>query len=49
VTTRSQQYFCGRCALVQDWEEIITIAQEAAGAAPAPEAVPVQARSTAGP
>ena len=46
VTTRGQQYFCGRCALAQDWEEIIAIAQEATASAPAPVAVlPAQARS----
>ncbi len=31
VVTRGQNYFCGRCALAHDWEEIIAIAQEAAG------------------
>ena len=36
VVTRDQQYFCGRCALAHDWEEIIAIAQEAAGAPPTP-------------
>lgn len=29
VVTRGQEYFCGRCALACDWEEIIAIAQEA--------------------
>ncbi|MBN2113996.1 MAG: hypothetical protein JW785_07715 [Acidimicrobiia bacterium] len=31
VVTRGEQYFCGRCALAYDWEEIIAIAQEATG------------------
>lgn len=42
VVTRGQNYFCGRCALAHDWEEIIAIAQEAAGApavSPAPSPV----------
>jgi hypothetical protein len=30
VVTRDQQYYCGRCALARDWEEIIAIAQDAA-------------------
>ena len=34
VVTRGQEYFCGRCALAYDWEEIIAIAQEATGAPP---------------
>lgn len=29
MVTRDQQYYCGRCALARDWEEIIAIAQEA--------------------
>ncbi len=29
VVTRDQQYYCGRCALARDWEEIIAIAQDA--------------------
>ena len=41
VVTRGQQYFCGRCALAHDWEEIIAIAQEEAVARhPAPAATP---------
>lgn len=32
VVTRGEDYFCGRCALAYDWEEIIAIAQEVAGA-----------------
>ncbi len=41
VVTRDQQYYCGRCALAHDWEEIISIAQEASeaplqGTAPPP-------------
>jgi hypothetical protein len=38
VVARGQTYFCGRCALAHDWEEIIAIAQEAA-AIPAPSPV----------
>ncbi|MFH1330950.1 MAG: hypothetical protein ABIJ48_09915 [Actinomycetota bacterium] len=34
VVTRGQDYFCGRCALAHDWEEIIAIAQEASGMPP---------------
>jgi hypothetical protein len=34
VTTRDSQYFCGRCALAHDWEEIIAIAQEVGGPPP---------------
>ena len=34
MVTRDQQYYCGRCALAHDWEEIIAIAQEAPGAPP---------------
>ena len=46
VTTRGQQYFCGRCALAQDWEGSIALAQEATAPAPGPGAVlPAQARS----
>lgn len=49
VTTRAQQYYCGRCALACDWEEIIAIAQEAVGkpdrgaTPPPPERAPVSA------
>ena len=39
VVTRGQQYYCGRCALVHDWEEIIAIAQEAGEPSP-PEPPP---------
>jgi len=43
VVTRGQQYFCGRCALACDWEEIIAIAQEATGSpAPAPPPPPTE-------
>jgi hypothetical protein len=40
MVTRDQQYYCGRCALARDWEEIIAIAQEAAGAPPQGTAPP---------
>ena len=29
VVTRDQLYYCGRCALARDWEEIIALAQDA--------------------
>ena len=50
VVTRGEQYFCGRCALARDWEEIIAIAQEATGApprAPAPAGPPEPERAAA--
>jgi hypothetical protein len=40
MVIRDQQYYCGRCALARDWEEIIAIAQEAAGAPPQGTAPP---------
>ena len=46
MVTRDQQYYCGRCALAHDWEEIIAIAQEVA-AGPAGEAAPPPARAPA--
>jgi|GEM_PF-1630141 len=46
VVNRGQLYFCGRCALAYDWEEIIAIAQEAAGAPAAPP-VPTRPARTA--
>jgi hypothetical protein len=41
VVNRGQNYFCGRCAVVYDWEEIIAIAQEVAGG---PGGLPATAR-----
>ena len=29
VVTRSNEFYCGKCALTQDWEEIIAIVQDA--------------------
>jgi hypothetical protein len=43
VTARDRQNFCGRCALVYDWEEIIAIAQETASPPPAPGRAPTPA------
>jgi hypothetical protein len=40
VVTRGQHYFCGRCALAQDWEEIIAIAQEETAVRPPVPAAP---------
>jgi len=47
--TRGQNYFCGRCALAHDWEEIIAIAQEATrGALAALPTTPVMRAFAAG-
>ena len=40
VATRGQAYFCGRCALAHDWEEIIAIAQEASASRASPPGRP---------
>ncbi|MCU0281385.1 MAG: hypothetical protein MUE66_06080 [Acidimicrobiia bacterium] len=47
VVTRGQDYFCGRCALAHDWEEIIAIAQEATVTPAAPPAPPPPAHAAA--
>jgi len=47
VVTRGQAYFCGRCALAYDWEEIIAIAQEGSAAPAASPAPPRPARAAA--
>ncbi len=29
VVTRGNEFYCGKCALTRDWEEIISIVQDA--------------------
>ena len=30
VVKRGEQFYCGKCALTRDWEEIIAVVQDAA-------------------
>jgi len=34
VVKRGEQYYCGKCALTRDWEEIIAVVQDTRVEAP---------------
>ena len=34
VVKRGEQFYCGKCALTRDWEEIIAVVQDAVVEAP---------------
>jgi hypothetical protein len=51
VVRRGQSFFCGKCAVSRDWEEVIAILQDATVETPVASdpPVPVHVEQTPGP